>query len=129
MSSLGRDVTTILVADDDPLIRMVLRHALESAGYEVLEARTGEAAVMAIATAELSLVILDAHMPGRGYEHTLTSMTSRRLAVLVLSGDTDITSGTPRSGLAFLTKPVDVYTLLSTVSALLGTDEPSSAHG
>ena len=108
---------------------MVLRHTLESAGYEVLEARTGEAAVIAIATAHLSLVILDAHMPGRGYEHTLTSMTSRRVPVLVLSGDTAITSGQARPGLAFLTKPVDVDVLLTTVSLLLGTDDTSSANG
>lgn len=129
MSTLGSGVTTILIADDDALIRMVLRHTLESAGYEVLEARTGEAAVIATATADLALVILDAHMPGRGYEHTLASMSSRRLPVLVLSGDTAITSGQAKPGLAFLTKPVEVDVLLSTVSALLGTDDTSSAHG
>lgn len=122
-------MTTILIADDDALIRMVLRHTLEGAGYEVLEARTGEAAVMATSTSHLSLVILDAHMPGRGYEHTLTSMSSRRLPVLVLSGDTEITSGQARPGLAFLTKPVEIDVLLSVVAALLGTDDPSSDNG
>ena len=98
---------------------MVLRTALESAGYEVREAPTGEAAVVAAATADLALVILDVHMPGPGFDHTLRGLQARRIPVLVLSGDTAVTSNEPSSQLAYLGKPVSVDDLLVTASSLI----------
>lgn len=109
----------VLVADDDPLIRMVLRAALEGDGYEVREAQTGEAAVMAVATADLALAILDVHMPGPGFERTLRDLRSRRIPVLVLSGDAAVTAGQSTEQLAYLGKPVSVDDLLASVTSLI----------
>jgi two-component system KDP operon response regulator KdpE len=54
----------ILVVDDEPQIRRVLRTALTSRGYVVVEARSGEEAVELIRSERPDLLLLDVNMPG-----------------------------------------------------------------
>ena len=56
----------ILVVDDEPQIRRVLRTALGSRGYEILEAQSGEEAVEQMFAARPDLILLDVNMPGMG---------------------------------------------------------------
>ncbi|MGU3537685.1 response regulator [Methylobacterium sp. A54F] len=61
--------TRILVVDDEPPIRRLLRTGLTSQGYEVVEAGTGAAALEALARPGADLVILDLGLPDlRGHE-------------------------------------------------------------
>jgi len=53
----------ILIADDDPHIRQLLAFALEKAGYEVVEAEDGEAALERAQSAAPDLLVLDLNMP------------------------------------------------------------------
>lgn len=57
---------SILVADDEPQIRRVLRSTLSSQGYVIIEAKTGEEAVEAVRKEKPDLVLLDVNMPGMG---------------------------------------------------------------
>ena len=54
----------ILVVDDDPQIRRVVRVILVSEGYEVVEARSGDAALLKFRDFLPDLVLLDLNMPG-----------------------------------------------------------------
>jgi len=56
----------ILVVDDEPQIRRVLRTTLSAQGYEVFDAKTGEDALLAIREQRFDLVLLDMNMPGMG---------------------------------------------------------------
>ncbi|MDX2267530.1 MAG: response regulator transcription factor [Bryobacter sp.] len=56
----------ILVVDDEPQIRRVLRTTLAAQGYEVFDARTGEDALLAIRDQRFDVVLLDMNMPGMG---------------------------------------------------------------
>jgi two-component system, OmpR family, KDP operon response regulator KdpE len=57
----------ILLVDDDPLIRRVLRMTLTSTGYVVVEAITGEEALEKVqAEGAVDMVLLDLRMPGIG---------------------------------------------------------------
>ena len=56
----------ILMVDDEPQIRRVLRATLTAQGYEVQEARTGEEALLAFRESRFDLVLLDMNMPGMG---------------------------------------------------------------
>lgn len=56
----------ILVVDDEPQIRRIMRTALTSAGYEVDDARTGEDALEKVREYRPDLVLLDINMPGMG---------------------------------------------------------------
>jgi two-component system, OmpR family, KDP operon response regulator KdpE len=55
----------VLIVDDEPQIRRVLRTTLASHGYAVLEARTGDEALDLIRGEHVDLVLLDLNMPGR----------------------------------------------------------------
>jgi DNA-binding NtrC family response regulator len=60
----------ILIFDDEPQIRLVLKSTLCGQGYEAFDARTGEEAVDAIRERRLDLVLLDVDLPGmRGLEN------------------------------------------------------------
>ncbi|HEY1931400.1 MAG TPA: response regulator [Acetobacteraceae bacterium] len=54
----------ILIADDDPIIRSLMRATLEGGGFSVIEATTGEEAVQICSTQVPSLIIVDVVMPG-----------------------------------------------------------------
>lgn len=56
----------ILVVDDEPQIRRIMRTTLTGAGYEVDDAKTGEEALEKIREYRPDLVLLDINMPGMG---------------------------------------------------------------
>jgi two-component system, OmpR family, KDP operon response regulator KdpE len=56
--------TTILVVDDEPQIRRVLRATLSSSGYDVIEAKDGQEAVDMVIRERPALILLDVNMPG-----------------------------------------------------------------
>ncbi len=59
----------ILVVDDEPLLRTVLRDVLESAGYSVLVAGDGRSALLTAKAERPNCILLDIIMPGLdGYE-------------------------------------------------------------
>jgi CheY-like chemotaxis protein len=93
MLGVGREVraATILVVDDSPGTRRILRHLLVKAGYAVEEAGGGRAALLRVAAGGVGLVITDLVMPeGEGLE-TIRSL--RRdlpdLPVIAISGVPD----------------------------------------
>jgi CheY-like chemotaxis protein len=58
-------VSWVLVVDDEPDVRLVTRVILEAAGYDVSEADSGEAALVALSADALpDVVLLDVRMPG-----------------------------------------------------------------
>jgi CheY-like chemotaxis protein len=85
--------TKVLVLEDDKVTRQVLRHMLENAGCEVVEAASCKEAYTRLAVDKPQAMLLDMHLPdGDG---TLVCAAARReprsrlLPVLVLTGDND----------------------------------------
>ncbi|HEX9871909.1 MAG TPA: response regulator [Candidatus Tectomicrobia bacterium] len=58
-------MTSILIIDDDPQIRALLRKTLEKAGYGVIEARDGEEGLRLFRHTPPALVITDLFMPNK----------------------------------------------------------------
>lgn len=54
----------ILVVDDEPQIRRVMRTALTASGYEVSDVRSGEDAIETLRNTSFDLVLLDMNLPG-----------------------------------------------------------------
>ncbi|WP_451973829.1 response regulator [Azospirillum endophyticum] len=79
---------TVLVVDDDPSIRLMLRRLLENAGAEVTEAEDGDEAMRLFRTSRPDLVICDVVMPYADGLQTIRSI--RRLApatkIIAISG-------------------------------------------
>ena len=77
----------ILVIDDDPMIRIVIRAGLEDEGYEIFELESGTHALDTITSQAIDLVILDILMDGKEGIETITDIRkiSRNLPVIVMS--------------------------------------------
>ena len=81
----------ILVVDDEPEIRNILRLYLENEGYKVTEAGNGDEALRLIGQGGFSLCILDVMMPGMDGFHVLKRIREdNNIPVIILSArDTD----------------------------------------
>lgn len=117
---------TVLVADDEYDVREVCRYILESNGFEVLEAESGEQAKLLLAASEsISLLITDVLMPGlTGVELVEAVMPQRpRMRVLYISGYAAesglMVKHIQQWGCGFLQKPFRPAELISQVRALL----------
>jgi AmiR/NasT family two-component response regulator len=109
----------ILIAEDESLIRMGLRHILEEAGYQVVAAPDGPTAVRLARQTGPDLAILDIKMPGQdGLEVAQRIYTHRPLPIVILTayGDRElIEEATNLPIMAYLIKPVKERELLATV--------------
>lgn len=111
---------SVLVADDDPLVRRILRMALESQGYQVAEASDVHA-TLALANDRLDLVVLDINMPGGTVQETICALRKAHpdLPLLVLSGESMAPRGLPPERADFAHKPIDLDDFLSRLRHLL----------
>ena len=76
----------ILVVDDEPQIRRIMRTTLTSAGYEVDDAKTGEEALLKVREFRPDLVLLDINMPGMGGLAACRAMRKdANLAIIMLT--------------------------------------------
>jgi two-component system KDP operon response regulator KdpE len=76
----------ILVVDDDPQIRRVMRTTLTARGYDVEEAGSGERAVDLLRSAKYDLVLLDINLPGKtGIETASEIRMSASLPIIMLT--------------------------------------------
>ena len=116
------DRQKILLADDDPEIREVLRLLLTSEGYETAEASSGEQ-LLDLLDDTADLVILDVMMPGMGGCAACAEIRKRSaVPVLFLTAkgqDSDKTLGFSVGGDDYLVKPFSYTELISRVKAML----------
>ncbi len=79
-------LSRILVVDDEPQIQRFLKPALTAAGYDVIEAGTGAAALKAVATQAPDLVILDLGLPDMDGKEVISNLRGwSDLPVIILS--------------------------------------------
>src|SRR4051812_26606603 len=77
---------SILVVDDEPQIRRVLRSSLGSQGAKVLDVETGEQALDLLRRETVDLVLLDLNMPGMGGLETCRAIRAGwNMPVIVVS--------------------------------------------
>ncbi|HEY8446337.1 MAG TPA: sigma-54 dependent transcriptional regulator [Thermomicrobiales bacterium] len=118
----------ILIADDEPSVRDVLRNLMEDEGYEVSEAGSGDEVLAALSTpgnGSPDLVIMDVYMPGKSGLDVLREVrkgtgqaAGAQLPVLVITG-----RGTSKTAIEaiqlgaydYITKPFDIDDVAVTV--------------
>ncbi len=113
----------ILVVDDDPQIRRVMRMTLVSHGYMVSDTRSGEEALEAIRSERHDLVLLDINMPGMGGLETCRLIrASSEIPIIVLtvrSAEKDKVDALDAGADDYVTKPFGTPELLARIRAAL----------
>jgi two-component system, OmpR family, KDP operon response regulator KdpE len=113
----------ILVVDDDPQIRRVLRTTLIAQGYEVVDARSGDEALERVRSEKLDLVILDMNMPGmNGIETCRSIRSSSDIAIIMLTvrdSEADKVEALDAGADDYMTKPFGSPELLARIRAAL----------
>ena len=119
-----RDGLTILLAEDDALMRRLTRKMLEDHGYKVLEAVDGESALEVIRSQPIDLILTDVVMKGmNGPELVLRLIDSHpSMKVVYMSGYTGelIADQGVEGAIRLLEKPFTRADLLKTIDAVLG---------
>jgi two-component system KDP operon response regulator KdpE len=123
VSGIPARPVTILVVDDEEQIRRALRSILRTRGYRVVEAATGQAALLAAIDETPDLVVLDLMLPDmNGIEVCRELRTWLAAPILVLSvraEEADKIRALDEGADDYLTKPFSAGELLARVRALL----------
>jgi two-component system KDP operon response regulator KdpE len=113
----------ILIVDDDPQIRRVLRMALVAQDYEVADARNGEEALDRLREGKFDLVILDMNMPGMsGLETCRTIRSTSDTSIIMLTvrdAESDKVEALDAGADDYITKPFSSPELLARIRAAL----------
>jgi two-component system KDP operon response regulator KdpE len=119
MTASGR----ILVVDDEPQIRRVMKTALTAHGYEAYEARTGEEALESLRESNPDLILLDMNMPGMGGMEACRSIRGvSETPIIVLSvrdREQDKIAALDAGADDYMTKPFSVNELMARIRANL----------
>jgi len=122
-------ISRILIVDDSPMSRRVVRGILESAGHEVAEAADGLAALERYSLDKPDLVLLDLVMDGMYGLDVLQKLREIDDQARVIVATADVQSSTrkmaeERGSAGFISKPIKPETLLGVVNSVLqGTPE------
>ncbi len=122
--SSSRERCTVLVADDDAVIRGNLALLLRSEGYQVVEASDGPRAALALADPAISLALLDLKMPGRSgmdilRDHADSLEDTPVIVVTALGGSAGAIEAMKLGAYDYITKPFDLDEVLFTVRRAL----------
>jgi DNA-binding NtrC family response regulator len=117
-------MTTILVVDDEPLIRWAVREGLESAGYAVVEAGSAREALQSLAggTPAASVALLDLKLPDSDdlslLQRVLAAAPQIRVIMMTAHGTPELLAEAVRAG-AFgtIAKPFDLSRIVGMVQA------------
>ncbi len=128
--------TTVLIVDDEPDIREVMRFALEGAGFQALEAGHADEARRLIFSEAPDLILLDWMLPGRSglelAQQLKQNTKTRSIPIIMVSAkadEADRVHGLDKGEVDdYVTKPFSPRELVSRVKAVLRRSKPEQ-HG
>jgi two-component system cell cycle response regulator len=130
-----RETATILIAEDDQVTAVLVKHRLERDGFEIVHYLDGSSALEGAQNRHISFFLLDARMPGiDGFEliKRLRSMTeyvdTPILMLTSLGREEDIVRGFRLGANDYMTKPFSLIELMARINRLFRAHEQST-HG
>jgi two-component system KDP operon response regulator KdpE len=124
-------VATVLVVDDEPQIRRVLRATLSSNGYEVVEAKSGQEAIEKVVAERPDLILLDVNMPGMSGLEACTkirmSFDGPIMMVTVRNAERDKIAALDAGADDYVVKPFAIGELLARIRAALRRSNPAES--
>jgi len=121
----------ILVVDDEPQIRRVLRSTLTTQGYVITEAKTGEEALESLRKERPDLILLDMNMPGMGGVETCREIRRALDAPIIMltvrNAERDKVAALDAGADDYVVKPFGIEELLARIRAALRRYAPGDA--
>jgi CheY-like chemotaxis protein len=121
---------TVLVVDDEPMLRSIVREILQDEGYAVIEAADGRVILEIMAQERPDLVLMDVMMPGvdgrEAYRQLRSRPEHRDVPVVMMSAAVQ-SNGLDPSIAGFIAKPFDITDLVELVARLI--DHPDGGDG
>lgn len=117
----GRSVPTVLVVDDNAMLRLALAHELDMAGFSSVEAGSADEAETILQAMPVDLIVTDVEMPGSHDGLALAAFVRThfpRIPVIVVSGKAPRASAEHVAD-AFFPKPYDIARLIHRAMDLL----------
>ena len=118
--------STVLIADDEPSLRRLVRATIASDSYQLVEAENGDAAWELLRAQRPVLAILDVAMPGRSGLDLVRAiradpdLTGIRVILLTAKAQqTDMTAGMAAGADYYLAKPFSPLELLTLVDKVM----------
>jgi DNA-binding response OmpR family regulator len=123
----------ILVVEDDPAVQELLGETLKDEGYQVLLAKTGEAALEQLRSVQPDLVTLDLNLPGLSGAQLLRAIRERlglqHVPVIIVSAQLGIDAAGQKLAQAVVPKPFNLQELLDTIERLMPREHEPSHRG
>jgi DNA-binding response OmpR family regulator len=114
---------TILVVEDDPKIRSLLRNVLEDEGARVLEAETAVQVMQAVLNSKLDLITLDIHLGAdNGVDVARQIRTVSQVPIIMVTGKDDVIDrvvGLEVGADDYITKPFHVREVIARIRSVL----------
>ena len=121
----------VLIVDDEPQIRRVLRTTLASQGYSVVEARSGDEALEEVRHERPDLILLDVNMSGRSGLETCSEIRATSdipiIMLTVRNSERDKVQALDAGADDYVVKPFGVEELMARIRAALRRVAPSES--
>jgi CheY-like chemotaxis protein len=124
--SVLQSIRTVLIADDEPSMRLLVHATIESDDYAVVEAADGDEAWAMVQKHKPSLVLLDVQMPERSGIEVLRAIkadpglnATRVILLTSKAQESDVEAGLIAGADFYLTKPFSPLDLLTRVEEAL----------
>jgi two-component system KDP operon response regulator KdpE len=125
------NAANILVVDDEPQIRRVMRSTLSTHGYVITEARTGDEALESMRKERPDLVLLDMNMPGMGGIEACREIRRTSDAPIIMltvrNAERDKVAALDAGADDYVVKPFGIEELLARIRAALRRYSPGDA--
>jgi two-component system, OmpR family, KDP operon response regulator KdpE len=124
----------VLIVDDEPSIRRVIRTTFGTLGFDIAEAVTGEQALPLLRSASFDAVLLDVNMPGMGGLEACREIRRQfpRISVLMLTvrdTEDDKVEALNAGADDYVTKPFPIRELVARVRAAVRRSNALPGHG
>lgn len=117
---------TVLLVEDEPVIRELTAETLQAAGFLVVEASSAEDAIAALQTAPIDVLVTDVHLPGAsGIELARITREIRPEAGIVYATGDAAVALVDAAHEAVLSKPYDADRLLGAIRKVCGLSMPT----
>ncbi|WP_163989552.1 response regulator [Pyxidicoccus caerfyrddinensis] len=132
LGTMAQPGSTVLVVDDDPLMQQLVAGQLEPAGFKVVGAEDGIAALKRARELRPQAILLDIHLPKLDGWSVLSQLKGEPslsgIPVILISVEEQRARGFSLGACEYLVKPVEPERLVEVVQRCLGQSAGSSAH-